>query len=109
MLTTATSRRTSAVARRLLSGYLCGPTMIKGAHLWAVGFDDTKRAEHVRSEIMKLGESQCLVVLDTAVVVHHADGIVTLNGEPFVSIHYSVGHSFACFLAGLALGAPPLT
>src|SRR5262245_32637361 len=86
-----------------------GPTVTKGAHLWAVGFDDIKRAEHVRAEIVKLGETECLVVLDIAVAVRYADGIVTLNGEPFVSIHYSSGHSIARFLAGLALSAPPLT
>jgi uncharacterized membrane protein len=83
--------------------------MTKGAHLWAVAFDDIKRAEQVRAEIVKLGETQCLILLDTAVAVRYADGIATLNGEPFVSIHYSQRHSFAHFLAGLALGAPPLT
>ena len=83
--------------------------MTEGAHLWAVGFDDIDRAERVRSEIVRLGDTECLVVLDTAVVVRYADGIVTLNGEPFVSIRYSVSNSLARLLAGLALGAPPLT
>jgi uncharacterized membrane protein len=83
--------------------------MTKGAHLWAVAFDDINRAEHVRAEIVKLGETQCLILLDTAVAVRYADGITTLNGEPFVSIHCAQRHSFAHFLAGLALGAPPLT
>src|SRR5262249_48458078 len=98
MLTTATSHRTSVMDHRLpysqllLSGRLRGLAMTKGAHLWAVAFDDIKRADHVRAEIVKLGETQCLILLDTAVAVRYADGITTLNGEPFVSIHYSQGH-----------------
>ena len=67
------------------------------------------RAEQVRHEIIKLSDKQCLILLDTAVAIRYPDGIVTLNGEPFVSIPYSRGHTFASFLAGLALGAPPLT
>ena len=83
--------------------------MTKGAHLWAVAFDDIKRAEQVRAEIVKLSETQRLILLDTAVAVRYADGIATLNGEQFVSLQYSQGHSIARFLTGLALGAPPLT
>ena len=83
--------------------------MTEGAHLWAVGFDDIQRAEHVRAEVVKLGEMKSLILLDTAVAVRYADGIVTLNGEPFVSIHNSQSHSVAHFLAGFALSAPPLT
>ena len=83
--------------------------MSKSAHLWAVGFDDINRADEVRAEIVQLGDTGSLILLDAAVAVRYADGIVTLNGEPFVSIQYSPGHSFARFLAGLALGAPPLT
>jgi uncharacterized membrane protein len=83
--------------------------MIKGAHLWAVAYDDMKRAEQVRAEITRLGEKHCLILLDAAVVVRHPDGIVTLNGERFASIPYFRGHTFAGFLGGLALGAPPLT
>jgi uncharacterized membrane protein len=43
------------------------------------------------------------------VVVHYADGSVTLDGEPFLAPPKVHGRSFAGFLAGLALGAPPLT
>jgi uncharacterized membrane protein len=68
-----------------------------------------ERAEQVRDEISRLGERRCLILLDTAVVVRYRDGCVTLNGEPFVSAANIRGHSFASFLAGLALGAPPLT
>ena len=83
--------------------------MTKAGHLWAIGYDDMGRAEQVRHEILKLGNKHCLILLDTAVVVRYTDGCVTLNGEPFVSGPYFRGHSFASFLAGLALGAPPLT
>jgi uncharacterized membrane protein len=86
-----------------------GPTMTKAGHLWAIGYDDMGRAEQVRHEILKLGNKHCLILLDTAVAVRYPDGSVTLNGEPFVSVPYFRGHSFASFLAGLALGAPPLT
>lgn len=83
--------------------------MTMTGHLWAIGYDDMHRAEQVRAEIANLGESRCLILLDTAVVVRYPDGVVTLNGEPFVSIPSFRGHSFVGFLATLALGAPPLT
>jgi uncharacterized membrane protein len=84
-------------------------TVIKGGHLWAVGYDDTERAEQVRAEIDRLGETHCLRLLDTAVVVRYPDGCVTLDGEPLVATARLGGRTFASFLAGLALGAPPLT
>jgi uncharacterized membrane protein len=83
--------------------------MTKGAHLWAVGFDDMGRAEQVRHETFKLGEKHCLILLDTAVAVRYPDGSVTLDGEPFVAAINVSGHGFATFLAALALGAPPCT
>ena len=83
--------------------------MTKAGHLWAIGYDDMGRAEQVRHEILKLGNKHCLILLDTAVAVRYPDGCVTLNGEPFVSVPSFRGHSFASFLAGLALAAPPLT
>jgi uncharacterized membrane protein len=83
--------------------------MINIGHLWAVGYHDMERAEQVRGEIARLGERGCLILLDTAVVVRYPDGSVTLNGEPFVAPVRFRGHSFAALLAGLALGAPPLT
>jgi uncharacterized membrane protein len=83
--------------------------MSEHAHLWAVGFDDMERAEQVRAEIARLGESRRLVLLDSAVVVRYPDGCVTLEGEPFVAAPKWGGQTFAGFLAGLALGAPPLT
>jgi uncharacterized membrane protein len=83
--------------------------MTKVGHLWAIGYDDMGRAEQVREEISRLGERRCLILLDTAVVVRYPDGSVTLDGEPFVAVTNLGGHTFASFLAGLALAAPPLT
>lgn len=83
--------------------------MTKNAHLWAVAFNDIQRAEHVRAEIVKLGEAQSLILLDAAVAVRYPDGIVTLNGEPFVSVPRVDTHSFASFLVGLAIAVPPLS
>jgi uncharacterized membrane protein len=83
--------------------------MMKDGHLWAVGYDDIQRAEHVRAEIARLGETRCLTLLDTAVIKRYPDGCVTLDGEPFVAAANLSGRTFASFLAGLALGAPPLT
>jgi uncharacterized membrane protein len=40
--------------------------------------------------------------------VRYPDGCVTVDGEPFV-VSPIRGRGFASFLAGLALGAPPLT
>jgi uncharacterized membrane protein len=83
--------------------------MKKSGHLWAIGYDDMERAQQVRAEATKLGERHCLVLLDTAVVVRYPDGSVTLDREPFVAPPKLGGHGLAGLLAGLALGAPPLT
>ena len=81
---------------------------MKSGHLWAVGYDQMERAEQVRAEIAKLAERHCLILLDTAVAVRYADGPVTLDGIPFLGPVTFSGR-IANFLAGLALGAPPLT
>jgi uncharacterized membrane protein len=78
-------------------------------HLWAIGYDDMGRAAQVRGEIVALSERHCLILLDTAVAVRYPDGSVTLDGEPFVPVTIHRGRTIASFLAGLALGAPPLT
>src|SRR5262245_47272492 len=83
--------------------------MKKAGHLWAIGYDDMGRAEQVRHEIIGLGDKRYLILLDTAVVVRYPDGSVTLDGESFVPAIDFNGHTLARFLAGLALGAPPLT
>jgi len=84
--------------------------MSKSGYLWAIGFDDTGRAAQVRDEITRLGwEKHYLILLDVAVAVRYPDGSFTLNGEPFFDVNNIVGCNAACFLAGLALGAPLLT
>jgi uncharacterized membrane protein len=83
--------------------------MNTAGHLWAVGYDDMERAEQVRAAIGKLGETHCLALLDSAVVVRYPDGCVTLDGEPLVAAVPLRGRTLVNFLAGLALGAPPLT
>jgi len=83
--------------------------MRKHAHLWAVRYEDTERAEQVRNKVIQLGERHCLILLDTAVVVRYPDGSVTLDGELYVPAAHFSGHTLASLLAGLALAAPPLT
>jgi uncharacterized membrane protein len=83
--------------------------MTRRGHLWAIGYPDRERAEQVRQEVNKLAATHCLTVFDTAVVVHYADGTITLDGEPLAAPVRLTGRSFAGFLAALALGAPPLT
>jgi uncharacterized membrane protein len=78
-------------------------------HLWAIGYDDMGRAAQVLKELIMLSEKHCLVLLDTAVVVRYPDGSLTLDGESFVTVTSPRRHTIASFLAGLALGAPPLT
>ena len=83
--------------------------MAKCGHLWAIGYDQLERAAQVRDEVNKLGERHCLVVLDTAIAVRYPDGTLTLNGERFLARINFHAHTVAGFLAGLALGAPPMT
>jgi uncharacterized membrane protein len=83
--------------------------MTEVGRLWAVGYDDVRRAELTRDEVHRLAERHCLTLLDTAIVVRYADGAVTLDGEPFVVATRVRGRALARILAGLALGAPPLT
>jgi len=83
--------------------------MTKRGRLWAVGYNQMDRAAQVREEIIKLGSRHCLVVLDTAVAVCYPDGIVTLDGERFLGNINSRAHTFASFIAAIALGVPPLT
>jgi uncharacterized membrane protein len=82
--------------------------MNPSGHLWAIGYDDMDGAAQVREEIQRLADKHCLILLDMAVAMRYPDGCVTLNGEPLVVCPIR-GRGFASFLAGLALGAPPLT
>ena len=83
--------------------------MSNSGHLWAIGFDNIARAAQFRDEIVRLAEKHCLILLNSAVAVRYPDGSITLDGVPFVNATDIRGNSFARFLAGLALGAPPLT
>ena len=81
--------------------------MTTSKHLWAVGYDDVKRAGEVRAEIVRLGWVQnSLLLEDVAVVVRHPDGSFTLEQERFPAASNVLGVSAVGFLAGLVLGVP---
>src|SRR2546428_6397270 len=76
-------------------------------HLWAVGYDDMKRASEVRDEIARLGWAQnSLLLEDVAVAVRHTDGSVTPERESFPAASNVLGWSAGGFLAGLVLRVP---
>jgi uncharacterized membrane protein len=77
------------------------------SHLWAVGYDDVKRASEVREEIIRLGWAQNHLFLDdVAVAVRHPDGSFTLERERLDAASNVLGLSAVGFLAGLVLGVP---
>jgi uncharacterized membrane protein len=85
--------------------------MTTTGHLWAVAYDNVRRADQVREEICSLawgpGEAgRYLTLLDAAVVVRHPDGSFTLDREPFPRVANVLGCTTAGLLAGLVLGAP---
>jgi uncharacterized membrane protein len=81
--------------------------MTQSEHLWAIGYDDTGRAEQVRDEIIRLGwDTHYLILLDIAVVVRHPDGSFTCNRERFPTVANLLGCTAVGFLAGLVLLAP---
>jgi uncharacterized membrane protein len=81
--------------------------MTTAAHLWAIGYDDTERAEQVRDEITRLGwDKHYLLLLDVAVVVRHPDGSFTFDRKPFPTAANLLACTSVGFLAGLVLAAP---
>src|SRR5262249_33095650 len=85
--------------------------MTTSAHLWAIGYDDMKRADQVREEVIRLGwdsgkAGKHLILLDVAVVVRHPDGSFTFDRKPFPGVANILGCTTVGFLAGLVLGAP---
>lgn len=81
--------------------------MTGSEHLWAIGYDDMRRADEVREEIVRLGWVQTHLLLeDVAVVVRHPDGSFTLDRERFPAAANVLGSSAVGFLAGLVLGVP---
>jgi uncharacterized membrane protein len=75
--------------------------------LWAIGYDDIGRADHVREEITSLGRDTHYLLLDeVAVVVRHPDGSFTFDREPFPTTGNILGCTAVGFLAGLVLAAP---
>jgi uncharacterized membrane protein len=85
--------------------------MKTNSHLWAIGFDDSERADQVRDQIIELGwgagkAGKYLILEDIAVVVRHPDGRFTFDRKPFPGIANIVASTGAGFLAGLVLAAP---
>ena len=81
--------------------------MKKSGHLWAVGYDDMKRASQVRDEIVRLGWARNRLLLDdVAVVVRQFDGSFTIDRERFPSASNVLGASAVGLLAGLVIGVP---
>jgi uncharacterized membrane protein len=81
------------------------------AHLWAIGYDDMKRADQVRDEIIQLGwgagrGGKYLILQDIAVVVRLPDGTFTFDHQPFPGLANILACTGVGFLAGLVLAAP---
>jgi uncharacterized membrane protein len=85
--------------------------MSTDAHLWAIVYDDTVRAEKLRDAIVELGwgsgkADKYLVLLDIAIIVRHSDGNFTLDRKPFSVVTNILGSTVVGFLSGLAVAAP---
>src|SRR5262250_169115 len=81
--------------------------MTTESHLWAIGYQDIKRAEEVSNEIKRLGwDKDYLILIDLAVVVRNRDGSFTCNREPFPTRENILACTAVGFLAGLVVGAP---
>ena len=85
--------------------------MTTTAHLWAIGYDDTERADQVRDEIAELGwgagkAGKYFLLQDIAVVVGHPDGTITFDRKPFPGLANILACTGVGFLAGLVMAAP---
>jgi uncharacterized membrane protein len=85
--------------------------MTTTAHLWAIGYDDIRRADQVREVISKLAwktsdVEKYLILQDIAVVVRHLDGSFTLDREPLPDAANIAGCTLVGLLAGAVLAAP---
>ena len=85
--------------------------MTTAAHLWAIGYDDTVRADQVRDEIIELGwgagkAGKYLILEDIAVVVREPEGTFTFDCKPFPGLANILACTGVGFLAGLVLAAP---
>src|SRR5262245_22706063 len=82
-------------------------TMTTSGHLWAIGYDDMKRAAEVREKITSLGwDKHYLILDDVAVVARHPDGPFTLDRESSPVASNMAGTTLVGLLAGLVLGVP---
>ena len=85
--------------------------MTTAAHLWAIGYDDTARADQVRDEIIELGwgagkAGKYLILEDIVVVARHPDGSFTFDRKQFPGLANILACTGVGFLAGLVLAAP---
>ena len=85
--------------------------MTTATHLWAIGYENTERADQVRNEIAELGwgagkAGKYLLLEDIAVVVRQPDGTITFDRKPFPVLANILACTGAGFLAGLVLAAP---
>src|SRR2546428_458729 len=85
-----------------------GATMTTSKHLWAVGYDDMERANHVREEIIRLGWVENRLILeDVAGGVRHLDGSFTINRERVPAAPNIVRRARVGVPAGVVLRVAP--
>ena len=85
--------------------------MTTATHLWAIGYENTERADQVRNEIAELGwgagkAGKYLLLEDIAVVVRHPNGTITFDRKPFPGLANILACTGVGFLAGLVMAAP---
>src|SRR5262249_12117904 len=84
--------------------------MSNPSHLWAIGYDDAKRAHEVRDEVFRLAGRRLLTVLDSAIVVRDLEGAITVVRDTATAESSTTSRQlFARLLASLAMSVPPVT